>query len=244
MSTDRNVSSNTFGPNTQIHQGDIFNYSSNASRKAYFVVPFPPNEDIVPRPEIVTKLDELLSPSKEGRYCNAALWGLSGSGKTQIALNYAYRRSHEDPQCDIFWVHADNEANFVQDYQAVARTLDLNPLLNGEELFLEVRKCIESQRKWLLILDNADDVTRFGIGATDHTKSLLKFIPGGPGGTVLWTSCDKQILALVGPRRGIQIPHMSIEEAEKLLSVARDEDIRDDEIQDARLLLQELQWLP
>ncbi|KAL6789756.1 hypothetical protein J3E68DRAFT_86040 [Trichoderma sp. SZMC 28012] len=244
MSADRNVCSNAFGPNTQIHQGDNHYYSSNALRKAYFVVPFPPNEDIVLRPEIVTKLDELLLPSKEGRYCNAALWGLSGSGKTQIALNYAYRRSHEDPDCDIFWVHADNEASFVQDYQAVARTLGLDPMLKGEELFLEVRKCIESQRKWLLILDNADDVTRFGIGATDHTKSLLKFIPGGPGGTILWTSCDKQIVALVGPHRGIQIPHMSIEEAEKLLSVARDEDIQDHEIQDARLLLQELQWLP
>ncbi|KAL7907024.1 hypothetical protein GGI35DRAFT_102200 [Trichoderma velutinum] len=247
MSADCNVSSNTFGPNTRIHQGDfqvIHNYSSHASRKAFFVVPFPSNEDIIRRPEIDTQLDELLLPSKEGRYCSVALWGLGGSGKTQIALDYAYRRSHDDPACDIFWVHANNEASLTKDYQAVARRLGLDPKLNGEELFLEVCDRIESLQRWLLILDNADDVTCFGVGATDHTKSLLRFIPGGPGGTVLWTSRDKQIVALAGPRRGIQIPHMAIDEAENLLSMARGEDIRESEIQDARLLLQELQWLP
>ncbi|KAK4076999.1 uncharacterized protein Triagg1_3966 [Trichoderma aggressivum f. europaeum] len=219
MSIHHNISSNIFGPNTQIHQGDIFDYSFNKSRKAYYVFPFPPNQDIVRRPGIVTKLDELLSLSKEGRYCSAALRGLGGSGKTQIALDYAYRRSHEDPACDIFWVHADNETSFAQDYHAVARKLGLDPKLTGEQLFLAVRHCIELRQKWLLILDNAEDVACFGVGAMDHTKSLLKLIPGGPGGTVLWTSRDKQIVALVGSRQGIQIPHMAIEEAEKLFSV-------------------------
>ncbi|KAL7956927.1 P-loop containing nucleoside triphosphate hydrolase protein, partial [Trichoderma compactum] len=184
----------------------IHNYSPNASRKAYFVVPFPPNENIIRRPDIDAQLDELLSPSKDGHYCSAALRGLSGSGKTQIALDCAYRRSHEDPDRDIFWVHADSKT--------MARKLGLDSELDGDELFLEVHDRIESLQRWLLILDNADSVTRFGIGAIDHTKSLLKFIPGGPGGTVLWTSRDEQIVDLVGAPRGVQIAHMDTEEAE------------------------------
>ncbi|KAL7943744.1 P-loop containing nucleoside triphosphate hydrolase protein [Trichoderma barbatum] len=247
MSAGRSVSSNSFGPNTEIRQGDtiINNYSSNASRKAYHVLPFPHNEDIIRRPEIVAQLDELLSPSKEGRYCSAALWGLSGSGKTQIALDYIYRRNHEDPACDIFWAHVDNETSFARDYQKIARKLSPDSKLNGEELFLEVRDRIESLQQWLLILDNADDLTRFGVGvASDQTQSLLKYIPQGPGGTVLWTSCDEQIVGLVGPSRGVQITHMNIKEAEQLLAKTRNQSIRDDEIQDVRLLLKELQWLP
>lgn len=141
-------------------------------------------------------------------------------------------------------MHADDETSFAQDYHIIARKFGVDSKLNGEEMFLEVRNHIELQKNWLLILDNADDVTCFGVGAEDHTNNLLKFIPGGPGGTVLWTSRDKQIVALCGWRRGIEIPHMAIEEAKKLFSMARDKDIQENEIQDARLLLQELQWLP
>ncbi|KKP02375.1 hypothetical protein THAR02_05527 [Trichoderma harzianum] len=247
MSVDCSVSSNAFGPNTKIHQGDktvIHNYSSQALHKACYVIPFPRNEDVIHRPEIVSQLDKLLSPSKEGEYCDAALWGLGGSGKTQIALDYAYGRSCDDSTCAIFWVHADNETSFARDCQTIARKLGLNTQVNDEDLFLAVRDRIELQQRWLLILDNADDVTRFGVGVADQTKSLLKYIPRGPGGTVLWTSRDKQIVALAGPRRCVQVSHMSNGEAEELLALTRNRNIRDDETQDARLLLKELQWLP
>ncbi|PTB49647.1 hypothetical protein M431DRAFT_486642 [Trichoderma harzianum CBS 226.95] len=248
MSTDYEVSSNAFGSNTQIHQGTcntvIHNYSSNASRKAYFMLPFPPNENIIRRPEIFTKLDKLLARSKDGHYCSAALWGLGGSGKTQIALDYAYRRSHEDPACDIFWVHADNETSFARDYQRIARTLNLDYKVNGEELFLTVCDLIGSLQRWLLILDNVDDLTLFGVDVGGQIKSLFEYIPHGPEGTVLWTSRDEQIVSLVGPLRGVQVSHMLIEEAESLLAMTRREDIRADEIEEAKLLLQELQWLP
>ncbi|QYT03732.1 NB-ARC domain-containing protein [Trichoderma simmonsii] len=247
MSADYNVSSNAFGSNTQIHQGDttvIHNYSSNASRKAHFMLPFPPNENIVCRPEIVAKVDKLLARSKGGHYCGAALWGLGGSGKTQIALDYAYRRSHEDPACDIFWVHADNKTSFTRDYQRIARHLDLDYKVNGEELFVTVCHRIRSLQRWLLILDNADDLALFGIGVGGQIKSLFEYIPHGPGGTVLWTSRDEQIVSLVGSLRGVQISHMRIEEAESLLAMTKRDDIGADEIQEAKLLLQELQWLP
>ncbi|KAJ4857793.1 tetratricopeptide repeat domain-containing protein [Trichoderma breve] len=247
MSADHKISSNAFGSNTQIHQGDttvIHNYGSNASRKAHFMLPFPPNENIVCRPEIIAKIDKHLTRSKGGHYCGAALWGLGGSGKTQIALDYAYRRSHEDPACDIFWVHADNKTSFTRDYQRIARNLGLDYKVNGEELFVTVCHRIRSLQRWLLILDNADDLALFGVGVGGQIKSLFEYIPHGPGGTVLWTSRDEQIVSLVGSLRGVQISHMGIEEAESLLAMTRRDDIGADEIQEAKLLLQELQWLP
>lgn len=164
--------------------------------------------------------------------------------KTQIALDYAYRRSHEDPACDIFWVHADNKTSFTRDYQRIARNLELDYKVNGEELFVTVCHGIRSLQRWLLILDNADDLSLFGVSVGGQIKSLFEYIPHGPGGTVLWTSRDEQIVSLVGSLRGVQISHMGIEEAESLLAMTRRDDIGADEIQEAKLLLQELQWLP
>lgn len=142
-------------------------------------------------------------------------------------------------------MHADNEAAFERDYRTIARKLCLDNKLSGEELLFKVCDCIESQPRWLLILDNADNLALFGIGDTlDPAKNLAKYLPQGHGGSILWTSRDKQIVVLAGPRRGVEISHMSPGEAEQLLAVTRDEDIRNEETHDAQLLLEELQWLP
>lgn len=167
------------------------------------------------------------------------------SSKTQIALDYAYRRSRDDPACAIFWVHADNEAAFERDYRTIARKLGLDNKLGGEELLFKVCDCIESQPRWLLILENADDLALFGVGdALDPAKNLAKYLPKGHGGSLLWTSRDAQIVAIAGPRRGVEVSHMRVREAKKLLAVTRDQEIRDMETRDAKLLLRELQWLP
>ncbi|KAL5085359.1 hypothetical protein Trisim1_010585 [Trichoderma cf. simile WF8] len=251
MSLHRTISSNVIGPGVQIHQGDmvINNYNSSVQPKARRVIPFGRNEDFIHRPKIIAQVNRLLSPAKEGECCSAALWGLSGSGKTQIALDYAYRRSRDDPDCAIFWVHADNEITFERDYRTIARKLGLDYKLSSEELLFTVCDYIDSQPRWLLILDNADDLTQFGVSAgstctLDQAKSLAKYIPQGPGGSILWTSCNKQIVALAGPRRGVQVTLMIDKEAKELLTVARDKKIHNNEIQDAKSLLEELQWLP
>ena len=43
------------------------------------VIPYPRNEDLVHRRELIEKLDELLPQTTSGS-CSAALWGLGGSG--------------------------------------------------------------------------------------------------------------------------------------------------------------------
>jgi tetratricopeptide (TPR) repeat protein len=142
-------------------------------------------------------------------------------------------------------VHADNEAAFAEDYRTIARKLEVDNKLSGEELLFRVCDLIESQSRWLLILDNADDLALFGVGDTlDPTKNLAKYLPQGHGGSTLWTSRDEQIVALAGSRRGVQVGHMSDEEARKLLAMTRNEEIDMAEIHDARLLLGELQYLP
>ncbi|PKK45483.1 hypothetical protein CI102_10697 [Trichoderma harzianum] len=242
----REIGSTQFGNNTTIHQDNNTYHLHLPLRPAQpviHIIPYPRNEDLVGRPDLVEKLNMLL-PQTSHTYCSAALWGLGGSGKTQIALNYAYER-RDKGNCSVFWVHADSEATFSQDYKTIAQAFGVDQQLKGEDLLAAVRDQIEAQPDWVLILDNADDLQVFGVDqARERTKSLYRYIPRASVGTVLWTSRDARIAGtLVGPRRGIKVARMESDEAEELLTIARDLETNEEELETAALL-EELQWLP
>ncbi|KAH7303085.1 P-loop containing nucleoside triphosphate hydrolase protein [Stachybotrys elegans] len=235
----REVSSNRFGDHTTIHQGNIGAVHYHLPRRpspaaVVRAIPYPRNEDIVDRPDVIDSLNKLL-PSVDTEYSAAALYGLGGSGKTQIALDYAYRRCR-DVSCSVFWVHADSEATFIHDYQDIARCLDISVNLEQGDLLRAV-----------LILDNADDLLLFGVaqgGQNNQPNSLFNHIPRAASGTVLWTSRDERIVGtLVGSRRGIRVGPMTPPESTKLLEIAQNMEIHKDSTE-AVALAQELQQLP
>ncbi|KAK8029422.1 hypothetical protein PG993_010713 [Apiospora rasikravindrae] len=215
-------------------------------------IPFPPNEDLVHRSIITDALTRLLPSS--AAYQSAALWGLGGSGKTQIALAYAYGRCR-DPTCSVFWVHADTETSLAQDYKSIAARLGLPKDLEGEDLLQAVRQQIEVGTNWVLVLDNADDLALFNVGhatqqshtaqASTSESTLHGAVPRGPHGTILWTSRDQQIAgSLVGARQAIHIVQMTSQEATTLLETVRNKETKEEERQDVKKLLDELDYLP
>ncbi|RBA11765.1 hypothetical protein FPRO05_14247 [Fusarium proliferatum] len=226
----------------------------SACSEAVRVLPYPQNEDLVHRPNLTDKLDKLL-PQTSGS-SSAAMWGLGGSGKTQIALDYAYRRCNADDECSIFWVRADSEANFLTDYKTIGKKLNVDQRLEGTDLLNAVRDEIEARSKWLMILDNADDLRLFGVhhkpraNETNGCQSqdLHVYVPYAAQGTVLWTSRDEQILGpLVKECRGINVEYMAMDEATTLLartggiSLARGEALGEAGV---NALLEQLQCLP
>ncbi|KAF4495059.1 hypothetical protein FAGAP_8809 [Fusarium agapanthi] len=221
-----------------------FNFNQRFDSRPFFFFPYEKNEEFVPRPEISSKLEELL-PKNSDDFRSAALWGLGGSGKTQIALDFAYSR-YSKRKCSVFWVHADSEAKFAQDYGSIASVLGTNTQGSEHELLQNIRHKIESLPKWLLIIDNADDLSLFGVGSTTrNTSKIMKYTPKGPNGTILWISRDEAIVGtLVGVRRGIAVPRMTSEESKILLESKMPQSIGEDELDDAVLLLEELQFLP
>ncbi|KAF0635463.1 hypothetical protein FPSE5266_01997 [Fusarium pseudograminearum] len=257
-STRRDISHNAFNDHTRIHQGDVHNHYSSPHPTPHTgiirVIPYPRNEDLVHRRDLIDKLDELLPSTPES--CSAALWGLGGSGKTQIALNYAYRRCDTDQECCVFWVHAENETTFAADYKTIGTKLGFDEQLNGTQLLDAVRTTIEAMPKWLMIIDNADNLSLFGVGrqaqAEDETEkqgnSMRDYIPCAPKGTVLWTSRDGHIAGtLVGARRGIKVQSMAMDEARHLLEkILDDTSTTPEALRGAGTdsLLEELQYLP
>ncbi|KAK8024668.1 hypothetical protein PG990_002491 [Apiospora arundinis] len=212
--------------------------------------PYQRNQQLVERPDIVDKLNNLLPVSTE--YHHAALWGLGGTGKTQIALAYAYKRC-EDHDCSVFWVNADNETTIKQDYRSIGIRLGLVAQLNGEDFLHNVRAKIEANPKWVLVLDNADSLDLFGISRMQQqappsqgstTINLCEYIPHGPTGTVLWTSRDRQIMTLVGSAHAIEVTQMTHKEAEILFENFRGTKIHGEEHEDVEKLLEELDRFP
>ncbi|CAM1509674.1 Fc.00g000090.m01.CDS01 [Cosmosporella sp. VM-42] len=55
----------------------------------------------------------------------------------------------------------------------MARMLSVDGKLNGEELLILVRERIESGPRWLIFLDNADDLRLFGVGETSDKSQML-----------------------------------------------------------------------
>lgn len=145
-------------------------------------------------------------------------------------------------------MHADSKATFLADYRIIGKKLRVNKRLDGPDLLDAVYNEIKAQPKWLIIVDNMDNLSIFRVGQQldrEPTKeNLYKYVPHASQGTVLWTSRDAHIAGtLVGPRRGIEVRAIDMDEAVLLLSIARDESPNLKET-GVDALLQELQHLP
>ncbi|HEU5376413.1 MAG TPA: hypothetical protein VFV38_13290 [Ktedonobacteraceae bacterium] len=84
---------------------------------------------------------------------------MGGIGKTQLAVEYAYRYRQEYQA--VLWARADTTEALNASYTEMARLLNL-PQQDAEQgvVVQAVKTWLGSKGGWLLILDNADDLNR------------------------------------------------------------------------------------
>ena len=102
-----------------------------------------------------------------------ALYGLGGVGKTQLAIEYAYRYANKYQV--VWWVPADHIALVRSTLAALAPRLGLTGIPPGrvEDAVAAVLDALRRGRpfdRWLLIFDNAD-----------QPELIREFMPPGPG---------------------------------------------------------------
>jgi tetratricopeptide (TPR) repeat protein len=106
-----------------------------------------------------------------------AISGLGGIGKTQMAIEYAYRfaqRYH-----DVFWVSAATQESLISGYAGLAGPLNLREKDASDQnvLIQAVRNWLQNHTNWLLILDNVEDLSQ-----------IEPLLPPSPGGHILITT--------------------------------------------------------
>jgi tetratricopeptide (TPR) repeat protein len=134
-----------------------------------------------------TGCEELLSQIHAGLASGypVALYGLGGVGKTQIALEYAYRYATDYDI--VWWVHADTADTLIADTAALATPLEL-PAQKRKELSRIAKVVMQElahKQRWLVIYD--------GAPSADDLRASL---PVPLTGHVLITSRNKNWLDL------------------------------------------------
>ncbi|HEU5374647.1 MAG TPA: FxSxx-COOH system tetratricopeptide repeat protein [Ktedonobacteraceae bacterium] len=91
-----------------------------------------------------------------------AIKGLGGIGKTQIAIEYAYRSRDQDRYRHILWINAANEETLMNSFATLAELLPAFPAkheMDQWKLVAEIKRWLEQcQQRWLLIFDNVENI--------------------------------------------------------------------------------------
>jgi hypothetical protein len=171
------------------------------------------------------------------------LEGLGGIGKSQIALEAAFRLRDLDPTCSIFWVPAHSTISFESAYRKIAGDLGIQPVEDGKNNVVSlVKQALSKQEvgKWLLIVDNADDQS-----LVFEPGSLASYLPSSPQGSIMFTTRTSEITSMLDvPSVGIfRINAMSPQESMDLMGTRLLTSQMED-IENLHALLEELFYLP
>lgn len=121
--------------------------------------PYHQNPFFTGREKILTRLRDAFTAKRQGALTRPqALSGLGGVGKTQIAMEYAYR--YRDEYRTVLWVRANSYEALISDFVAIAAVLNL-PEQNASEqsrVITAVKRWLVQKTHWLLIFDSADNL--------------------------------------------------------------------------------------
>lgn len=218
------------------------NFLTASSTKAPWTVPFRRNPLFVSRSAEIAKLDDILS--NDSAFSQVAIEGLGGVGKTQIALEYAHILRERHPDCAIFWIPVTSVESMLEAYSQIAKELQI-PNVGNEtkdiQNIVQHRLSQESSGRWLLVLDNADEISFWADKTKGTTTSNL---PNSKHGSILFTTRSHKTAIKLAGRNIVTVKAMNSALAKNLLgNTLIDRSLLTDERATADLL-QKLTYLP
>ncbi|KAF6819161.1 Nephrocystin-3-like protein 3 [Colletotrichum sojae] len=201
------------------------------------IVPYEENAEFVGRADILKRVKQLFGhedvQSSTSRRTRVALNGIGGVGKTQIALAYSHWFKKEFPDASVFWVHASSIERFRLAYTRIAHECQIP---RRDDPDVDVLKLVKNwledgqRRRWLLVIDNADDTEVFfpptnkktdvaTANQPSQTDTVVgHYIPECSHGSVLITTRNRQVgVKMTRGKPPIQVVEMTDGEANELL---------------------------
>ena len=154
-------------------------YTITARKTSFHQPPFKRNPYFTGRGAHLKTLHTLLMAGKQVALTQAskqeaqAISGLGGIGKTQLALEYAYR--YQKSYHDIFWTSADTEEALMTSYVRFADVLQLPEAKEADQTKVKeaVHRWFKTHTNWLLVLDNIEDLHLLPSFVPDHRQGAV-----------------------------------------------------------------------
>jgi tetratricopeptide (TPR) repeat protein len=146
-------------------------------------------------------------------------------GKTQIALEAAFRIQEATPDRSIFWISATSTASFEKGFRDIGQALQI---LGINEDKADVKSLVkaflsqESAGRWFLIIDNADDMKMLYSRANESSSSpaLVDYLPFSRKGSILFTTRNLEAAVEQAGVEVIIVKEMSESDSWKLLETS------------------------
>ncbi|KAL1598073.1 hypothetical protein SLS59_007083 [Nothophoma quercina] len=184
------------------------------------VIPFARDADFVERGTLLDDIRERCAPAG----ARIALVGLGGVGKSQLAIEHAYRTRKASPETWVLWAHGSSAARLEQSFRDITNRVKVagrqDPQAN---IFKLVHDWLcDSKERWLLVLDNVDNagflLEAQGAGSKAAGRPLREYLPHCERGSILVTSRNEEAaLKLVEQCDLIALCPMSEGQAQSLL---------------------------
>jgi transcriptional regulator with XRE-family HTH domain len=151
--------------------------ASLTSLSTSWLVPYPRNPFFTGRRSLLERLHQQLSQQAIALSQSYALSGLGGIGKSQLALEYAYR--YASAYHAVFWVAAETIETLSASFSSIADLLGLPEAreTTQQKLVAAVLRWFATHKEWLLIFDNVEDLAM-----------LKAYLPAARQGAVLITT--------------------------------------------------------
>lgn len=218
----------------------------DATGGAPFVIPLSQNDLFVGRESQFVELEAKLFGNKQ--ISTLAIRAPSRTGKSQLALELAYRTRQKDKGCSVFWVDASNIDSLNQSYASIARKLHLP---GWDDEIVDIKQLVKlhlskkDAGKWLVIFDNTEDIT-LGFAASSATDAgrLTDYLPFSDLGSVLFTTTSSDIVERLASQDIMELGEMTPDASQQMLEKHLNTSFLGSEKHEAKLLLQELSFLP
>jgi tetratricopeptide (TPR) repeat protein len=176
-------------------------------------IPLPKNHQFIGRQRALETLHQKLFTARDCQ--KLAVVGLGGIGKTQVVLSFAYTVMEQQRDVSIFWVPAVSAETFERAMGEIAKKLGIRTAADkNEDVKEDVKAYLSGPQagKWLLIVDNADDM--------HVVENLLPYLPYSAAGSVIFTTRTTAVAQQLVGSNTIELVKLQPDEAIQLLTHA------------------------